>query len=125
MKPRFNFGLAGGMLALSVLAILIFRTMKEISVGAYIAAIVIYSAITLASSIWYIFFNRGLIGKLSPEMLPAEWDEAQKKSFMDEYYDRRSKSKWAIMLLVPMIATFFFELLDIYFLRSILEKLDL
>ena len=125
MKPRFNFRLAGGMLALSILAIVIFRTMKEISVQAYVAAIVIYSLITLVTAMWYIFFNRGMLGKLTSDMLPEEWDEAQKKSFMNEYYERRRKSKWAIILLVPMIATFFFELIDIYFLRSILEKFDL
>ena len=125
MKPRFNFRLAGGMLALSIIAIVIFRTMKEISVQAYVAAIVIYSLITLVTAMWYIFFNRGMLGKLTSDMLPEEWDEAQKKSFMNEYYERRRKSKWAIILLVPMIATFFFELIDIYFLRSILEKFDL
>ena len=125
MKPRFNFGLAGGMLALSVLAILIFRTMKEISWQAYVAAIVIYSVLILAAALWYISYNRGVLGKISPEMLPTEWDEGQKKSFMDEYYERRKNSKWALMLLVPLIATFFFEILDITLLRPILEKINL
>ena len=37
MKPRFNFKLAGGLLALTLLAIVIFRTAKEISVASYIA----------------------------------------------------------------------------------------
>lgn len=121
MKPKFNFGLAGGLVCLTLLAILIFRTMKELSVGAYIAVIAIYSVITLVAAIWYILYNRGLAGtKITSDMLPKEWSTEQKKEFMDDYTARRQKSKKALLILVPMIATFFLEVLDIYVLQGIL-----
>ena len=67
MKPRFNFKLAGGLLALTLLAIVIFRTAKEISVASYIAVTVIYSLVTLVTALWYISLNRGLMGvRLTP-----------------------------------------------------------
>lgn len=125
MKPKFNFGLAGGLVCLTLLAILIFRAMKEISVGAYIAVIAIYSIITLAAAVWYILYNRGLAGtKLTSDMLPKEWSAEQKKEFMDNYTARRQKSKKVLLILIPMIATFFLEVLDIYVLQGILSYLQ-
>ena len=125
MKPKFNFRLAGGLVCLTLLAILIFRAMKELSVGAYIAVIAVYSAVTLAAAVWYILYNRGLAGtKLTSDMLPKEWSAEQKKEFMDDYTARRQKSKKALLILVPMIATFFLEVLDIYVLQGILSYLQ-
>lgn len=125
MKPKFNFGLAGGLVCLTLLAILIFRAMKELSVGAYIAVIAIYSVITLSAAVWYILYNRGLAGtKLTSDMLPKEWSAEQKKEFMDNYTARRQKSKKALLILIPMIATFFLEVLDIYVLQGILSYLQ-
>lgn len=124
MKPRFNFGLAGGLLALSILAIVIFRTAKEISIGSYVAVIAIYSLVTLVTALWYISCNRGLVGtKLTYDLLPAEWSEVQKKEFMDDYYRRKAKSKKLLIILVPMIATFFFEVIDIYFIQGIFANI--
>lgn len=125
MKPKFNFGLAGGLVCLTLLAILIFRAMKELSVGAYIAVIAIYSVITLSAAVWYILYNRGLAGtNLTSDMLPKEWSAEQKKEFMDNYTARRQKSKKALLILIPMIATFFLEVLDIYVLQGILSYLQ-
>lgn len=125
MKPKFNFRLAGGLVCLTLLAILIFRAMKELSVGAYITVIAVYSAVTLAAAVWYILYNRGLAGtKLTSDMLPKDWSAEQKKEFMDDYTARRQKSKKALLILVPMIATFFLEVLDIYVLQGILSYLQ-
>ena len=124
MKSKFNFALAGGMLALSLFAIVIFRTAKEISLYSYIAVIAVYSVITLTAAIWYILVNRGFAGvKISEDMLPKEWSGKEKDAFMNDLLERRRNSKKALIILVPMIATFFFELLDIYLLRGILSQL--
>ena len=122
---KFNFKLAGGMLCLTLLAILIFRTVKELSVGAYIAVIAVYSVITLVAALWYIVYNRGLAGtRLTSDMLPKEWSAEEKEKFMNDYRARREKSKKALIILIPMIATFLFEVLDIYLFRSILSQLQ-
>lgn len=124
MKPKFNFKLAGGLLVLSLLAVVIFRTAKEFSLSAYVAVIAVYSVLTLAAAIWYISLNRGLINhRLTADMLPKEWSDEQKKSFMADYASRREKSKKALIILVPMIATFFVEVVDIYFIKGILSNI--
>ena len=93
--------------------------------GAYITVIAVYSAVTLAAAVWYILYNRGLAGtKLTSDMLPKDWSAEQKKEFMDDYTASRQKSKKALLILVPMIATFFLEVLDIYVLQGILSYLQ-
>ena len=122
MKRKFNFALAGGMLCLSLLAILIFRTAKELSVEAYIAVLVLYSVTALTSAVWYITVNRGFLGtRITSDMLPKEWSTEQKDAFIQDLENRRKSSKKALIILIPMIAAFFFEALDIYFLQNILS----
>lgn len=123
MKSKFNFRLAGGLLLLSILAIVIFRTAKEINLVSYVAAIILYSVVTLVTALWYISVNRGLVGtKVTYDLLPKEWSEEDKKTFMDDYFARKAKSKKLLIILVPMIATFFFEAIDIYFIQGILAN---
>ena len=123
MKPRFNLKRAAGLLLLSLLAIVIFRTVKEISLTAYVVIIAVYSLITLVAALWYISCNKGLVGtKVTPDLLPESWSEEEKEAFMAEYRERREKSKKLLVILLPMIATFFFEAIDIYFLQGFIAK---
>ena len=108
---------------LSLLAIVIFRTVKEISLGAYVVIIALYSLITLVAALLYISCNKGLVGtKVTPDLLPESWSEEEKSVFMADYRERKEKSKKLLVILLPMIATFFFEAIDIYFLQGILAN---
>ena len=70
--------------------------------------------ITLAVALYYILYNRGTIGKLpTPEMLPPSWDKAQREAFLDDLKARREKSKWAMLILIPMIVVFGYKALEI------------
>ena len=123
MKPRFNLKRAAGLLLLSLLAIVIFRTVKEISLTAYVVIIAVYSLITLVAALWYISCNKGLVGtKVTPDLLPESWSKEEKDAFMADYRERKEKSKKLLVILLPMIATFFFEAIDIYFLQGILAN---
>lgn len=124
MKTKFNFKLAAGLILLSILAIVIFRTAKQISLSAYIAVIVIYTVITLVTALCYISQNRGLVGTaVTYDLLPKEWSEEEKKAFMEDYRARRAKSKKLLIILLPMIAAFFFEILDIYLIEELITKI--
>ena len=108
--------------ALIILFMAVFRLLKLYDL--YLFAIILYSAVTLAVAIYYIIYNRGVIsGKVTPDMLPAEWSAAQKQALIDDLASRRKKSKWALLILLPMIIVFAFELLELYFfplIRSLL-----
>ncbi len=74
----------------------------------------IYGAITLVAALYYIIYNRGVIGKLpTAEMLPPTWDRATREAFLEDMKTRRQKSKWVMTILVPMICVFAYKMLDI------------
>ena len=76
----------------------------------------IYGAITLAVSLYYIIYNRGTIGKLpTADMLPVTWDKAEREAFLADLRARREKSKWAMLILIPMIVVFGYKTLEITF----------
>ena len=117
----FNYKLAFKLAALIILFISVFRLLKLYDL--YLFAIVLYTAVTLGVAIYYIVYNRGVLsGKITPEMLPAEWSDQQKNAMIDDLTARRQKSKWTHLILIPMVFVYGFELLEVYFfplLRSL------
>lgn len=74
----------------------------------------IYALITLAAAIYYITYNRGVIGKLpTDDVLPVGWDKATREAFLADLRARRQKSKWVMTVLIPMILVFAYKMLDI------------
>lgn len=84
--------------------------------GLELVASAVYGVITLAVALYYILYNRGTIGKLpTPEMLPPSWDKAQREAFLADLKARRERSKWAMLILIPMIVVFGYKALEITF----------
>lgn len=82
----------------------------------------IYGVITLAVALYYIIYNRGTIGKLPTyDMLPVTWDKAKREEFLADLRARREKSKWAMLILTPMIVVFGYKALEITFLSRLLS----
>ena len=117
---RFNYKLALTLAALIIVFIAVFRLLKLYDL--YLVAVILYTAVTLGVAIYYIIYNRGVIsGKVTPDMLPAEWSAEQKQAMIDDIAARRKKSKWALLILIPMIFVFALELLELYFFPLILS----
>ena len=115
---RFNFRLVTTLAGLIIIFIAAFKLLENL--GLYLVAVVLYSAITLAVALWYIIYNKGSIsGKVTPDMLPAEWSLDQKQAFIDDLSARRKKSKWALLILIPMILVFGLEMLELYVFPSL------
>lgn len=121
---RFNFRLATTLAALIIVFLAVFRLM--INYDLHLLATAIYTTIALTVAIWYIIYNKGMVtGKLTPEMLPAEWSAEKKQQLIDELATRRKKSKWALLILIPMIFVFCFEILEIYFFPVLLDTFSI
>lgn len=117
---RFNFKLAFRLAALIIVCMAVFRLLKLY--GLYLVAVILYTAVTLGVAVYYIVYNRGVLsGKVTPDMLPAEWSAEQKQSMIDDIAARHKKSKWVFLIVVPMIFVFAFELLELYFFPLILS----
>ena len=110
---RFNFKLVIS-LAVSIIFFLgVFLVVWELGYPLIIS--LIYGVITLAAALWYIIYNKGMIGKLpSAEQLPMTWDKQTREDFIADLEQRRKKSKRIMLILVPMIFTFCYKILDLY-----------
>ena len=102
-------------IALSVNIILflgVFLVAWENGIELIISAI--YGAITLGVALYYIVYNKGVIGKLpTHEMLPVTWDKAEREAFLADLKARRERSKWVMLILIPMIVVFGYKALEI------------
>ena len=112
---RFNVRLVTRLAALIIVALAVFRLLENL--GLYVIAVTLYSLITLATALWYIIYNKGNVsGRVTPDMLPAEWSAEKKQELIDDLAARRKKSKWAFLILIPMIVVFGAEMLRLYVL---------
>lgn len=111
---KFNYKLALRLSALIILAVAVFRLLKLYDL--YLFAIILYTAVMLGVTVYYIVYNRGVLsGSITPEMLPTEWSDEQKNAMIEDMSARRRKSRWVQLVLIPLIFTYAFELLELYF----------
>ena len=47
-------------------------------------------------------------------MLPDEWSPEKKTEFIEDGKRRLENSKWVLLVLIPLIGVFAYELIDIY-----------
>ena len=112
---RFNVRLVTKLAALIIIALAVFELLENL--GLYVIAVALYALITLTTALWYIIYNKGNVsGKVTPDMLPAEWSAEQKQALIDDLAARRKNSKWAFLILIPMIVVFGAEMLELYVL---------
>lgn len=110
---RFNFKLVIALAVNIILFLGVFLVVWEM--GYELVISILYGVIALAAALWYIIINKGMIGRLpTADELPPTWDKQQRQSFLDDMKARRKKSKIAMLILVPMIVTFFYQLLSLY-----------
>lgn len=117
IPKKFNFKLLLILLFNTVIIFTIYR------VGVYFEfkpMLWIYFGATLALSLGYIIYNRGLSRRnITHDMLPESWSAVQKQQFLDEDKKWKDKSKWMLTLLFPFIITFMFEVIDLFFIDYI------
>jgi len=110
---RFNFRLVIALAVSIIFFLSVFLVVWEM--GYEIIISIVYGVITLAAAMWYTAINRGFIGKLPDvEALPATWDKQRREDFITDLKARRQKSKRAMLIIVPMIVSFCYKLLELY-----------
>ena len=75
----------------------------------------IYLLLGAVLALYYVIYNRGFVAKnASPDELPAHMTPVQKQAFIEEGQRRFQKSKWVLTLLIPIILTFFADIVYLY-----------
>ena len=75
----------------------------------------IYLALTAIFTFTYVIYNRGFSRRnLTPEMLPDEWSEEQKIAYISDGAQRLKKSKWMLTIIFPLVLTFMFDCIELF-----------
>ena len=79
------------------------------------AVLLAYMAVSTVVIFWYVIYNRGFSRKgITPEMLPASWDEEKKTAFIEDGRIRLRKSKPLLILVIAFIFTFALEAFELF-----------
>lgn len=70
----------------------------------------------------YVIYNRGFSRSgITPEMLPEEMSEDEKREFIADAGRRGRKSRWMLTLIIPMLFTFAYEVFELFLLDYLKE----
>ena len=84
--------------------------------------IISYMAVSTVVIFWYVLYNRGFSRKgITPEMLPASWDEEKKREFIEDGKYRLVRSKPLLILVIAFIFTFALEAFELFALPFLAE----
>ena len=108
-------------LVLAVVFTVIYYGSMELGFGMYImtAYMIIFAALLMT----YICYNRAFINKnVTADMLPDAWDAEKKEAFIRKNAERAEKSKWMLVLIVPLAFVFLAEAVYLFLWTDNLEK---
>lgn len=78
-------------------------------------AMVLYMALLLGFTLAYIIYNRFFYRQgVTPEQLPADWDEEKKAAFLADGKARIERSKWMLTVIFPLLVTFLVDAVDLF-----------
>ena len=103
--------------------LLLFIYYLYIGFGLAQIVMIVYMVIPAGLLIAYLIYNRAFVYKdVTPDMLPAEWDEARKAAILESSRVRVQRSKWLLALLIPFVLVLMADALYLYvwdgFLKS-------
>ena len=77
---------------------------------------VIYLAVGGGLMLWFVFYNRGFsLRNAKPEDLPDTLSRAEKEEKIAEAKARFQRSRWALTIVIPILLTFFFDMIYLVF----------
>ena len=81
----------------------------------FFGVMIAYFLVFAATLITYLAYNRGFVNKnVTAEMLPADWSEEKKQSFLAAEKARAQKSRWMLTVIIPFIVVFMCEALYLF-----------
>ena len=92
---------------------------------AYISYLVMigYAVLLVGFTLAYLIYNRFLYRKgLTEEDLNPEWTKEQKEAFLADGEERLERSKWMMVIILPLVLTFLFDAIDLFIIQGVLKK---
>ncbi len=91
----------------------------ELAQNAYYSfcAMILYMVLFLGFLLGYLIYNRFLYRKnLTVEDLPDTMTAEQKEAFIADGKERLRKSKWVMLIILPIVVTFLVDAIDLFVL---------
>ena len=77
----------------------------------------LYMALLLGFVLAYLIYNRFLYRKnLTVQDLPDTMSPEEKQAFIDDGKERLKKSKWMMLIILPLVVTFLIDAVDLFIL---------
>ena len=97
--------------------LLYYAELTQITVYSFVV-MVVYMALFVIFLMAYLIYNRFLYRKnLTPEDLPDTMSPEQKEAFIADGNLRLKKSKWMMLIILPLVVTFLIDAIDIFILE--------
>lgn len=77
----------------------------------------LYMLLLLGFVLGYLIYNRFFTREnLTPQQLPDSMTTAEKQAFLEDAKTRKSKSKWMMLIIFPLVVTFLMDAIDLFLL---------
>ncbi|MBQ9080413.1 MAG: hypothetical protein IJY27_05000 [Clostridia bacterium] len=112
-KKPFNWRL---LLVLACNTVILFSVYRVAITFHYFEIVLgIYLAATAGLTLAYVIYNRGFTRRgVTAEMLPDTMSAEEKCEFIADGERRLKKSKWMLTILIPLIITFTYDLMELF-----------
>ena len=81
---------------------------------------VLYLSLLLGFTVAYLIYNRFFYRHgLTRDRLCPDWSEAQKDAFLADAKRRFDRSRWMMLIIFPLLFTFFMETVDLFIIDPI------
>lgn len=109
--------LVNSILFFTVYRVLLFFAERTDNTWPSFVVMVLYLALLLGFTLAYLIYNRFLYRKgLTPDQLSPAWSEEQKAEFLADGERRLEKSRWMMLIIFPLVLTFFIDAFDLFIL---------
>lgn len=91
-----------------------------LQMGVMVAYMVAFGGMLAA----YIIYNRAFSRKnITMDMLPDHWSADEKQSYLRDGEERMKKSRWMLMIIIPLLVTFAAEAMYLFVWTGLIEPM--
>jgi len=111
---RSDVAMLISLVVLSVIAFCVYRLL--LNYYYFEIVMIAYMVIEAGFVFTYVIYNRGFSRRgVTRDMLPAEWSEEKKDSFIGSGERRLKRSRWMLVIILAFLFTFMMEIIELWF----------
>lgn len=113
------------LVALSLCSLFLYYGLTSLNIPFLaMATMITYMIAFAAFLIAYIVYNRAFTRKdITVDMLPDIWTDEEKENYINDGKMRLEKSKWMLMVIIPLLVTFAAEALYLFVFQGLLAPM--